>query len=57
MMTKKYYAVVRTSYLKYKKRLMFPCMNSQLPIYWNRKVAKDVAAKFGKGLEVIEIEI
>ena len=56
-MTKKYYAIVRTSYLRYKKRMMFPCMNAQLPIYWNRKVAVETAMKFGKGLEVIEIEL
>lgn len=56
-MTKKYYAIVRSNALKYKKSWHFPTMNAQLPIYWNRKVAKETATKFGKGLEVIEIEL
>lgn len=56
-MTKKYYAIVRSNALRYKKRLMFPTMTAQLPIYWNRKVAKKDAESYGKSVEVIEIEL
>lgn len=56
-MTKKYYAVVRSNALKYKKRWMFPTMNAQLPIYWNKKVAQETARQYGKSVEVIVIEL
>ena len=63
-MTKKYYAIVRTNALKYKKRFIFPCMNAQLPIYWNKKVARTDALKYGNSVEkygnsveVVEIEL
>ena len=56
-MVKKYYAIVRSNSLKYKKQIHFPIMNAQLPIYWNKKVAKEYAEKYGKSVEVIEIEL
>ena len=56
-MTKKYYAIVSTTQLKFKKQWRFPTMNAQLPIYWNRKVARETCLKYGGKTEVIEIEL
>jgi len=56
-MTKIYYAIVRSNALKYKKRWMFPIINAQLPIFWNRKVALKTAETYGKSVEVIKIEL
>ena len=62
-MTKKYYAIVRTSYLKYKKRYMFLTINAQLPIFWNKKTAREKLYSLqggGQGnpdYEIIEIEL
>ena len=51
-MEKKYYAIVRSSYWKYRKRFMFPTIGGHLPIYWNKKVAEDMCTSINDGNKI-----
>lgn len=60
---KYYYAIVRSGYLHYKKRIEFPTLDEGLPIYWSKKVAVKVCEEWnlgGKGharCEIIRVRI
>lgn len=55
-----FYAIVQTKDVKYRNQLRCPTFEAQLPIFWNKKVAKDYMSKYdptGKKYQIENVQL